>query len=194
MEQVQPPALEYQEIQIYQPAELGRMLKVAEASYPDLLPFLALMAFGFLRSEELIPRFIGDPVLEWQAFDFSDGQIFVSHAVAKKARALVGNELPIPFNPVLLHWIQPYVKSSGRIVTREKISAYRALAKIRDIDNGLRHSCLPYWMAANGEESMGTVARWSGNSAAVAKRHYVATVKRLEGKGWFGLRRSQESL
>jgi hypothetical protein len=205
LENIRPPALEYREIAIYSPTEMMAMLQVAEENYPDLVPFLALMAFGFLRTEELIPRFEGDPVLEWSALDWSDGQIFVPHTVAKKARALSTNERAIPFNPALLHWIKPYVKESGRIVTREKIPAYRALAKIRakaefrdvnnelkhvrDIDNGLRHSCLTYWMAANGAESMGTVARWSGNSAAIAKRHYVATVKRLEGKAWFGLRR-----
>ena len=206
LKNIQPPALEFQEIEIYKPAELAAMLKVTEELYPDLIPFLSLMAFGFMRTEELVPRFEGDAVLQWSAFDWTDGRIFVPHAVAKKARALSSNERPIPFNPALLHWIKPYVKDSGRIVTREKVSAYRALARIRaraeyhdDVDNelkpvrnianGLRHSCLSFWMAANGEESIGTVARWAGNSAAVAKRHYVATVRRSEGKNWFGLRR-----
>jgi hypothetical protein len=75
------------------------------------------------------------------------------------------------------------------------MAAYRALKKIRtkaevpDVDNGLRHSCLSMWMAANGEESIGTVSRWSGNSPAICKRHYIATVKSHEGRAWFGIRR-----
>jgi hypothetical protein len=82
-----PPVAEYREIEIYRAADLAAMFRVAEEFYPDLVPFLSLMAFGFLRTEELIPRFVGDPVLEWSALDWSDGQIFVPHAVAKKARA-----------------------------------------------------------------------------------------------------------
>ena len=172
------------------------MLAVAEQSYPDMVPFLALMAFGFLRTEELVPRFNGDVVLDWSAFDWTDRQIFVPHAVAKRAKNFGGNDRPIPFNPALLHWIEPYVKPSGPIVNRKKIAAYRVLkgirvkADARNLSNGLRHSCLTYWMAANGDESIGTVARWSGNSPAIAKRHYVATVKRAEGAAWLGIRRS----
>jgi hypothetical protein len=199
LENIQPPTPEYQEIEIYKPADLAAMLKVAEEQYPDLVPFLALMAFGFLRTEELIPRYAGDSVLEWSAFDWSDGQIFVPHSVAKKARALASNERSIPLNPTLIHWLGPYVKKSGRVVEPEKASAYWQLIKIRrraqvkPIANGLRHSCQTYWMAANGEESLGTVSRWSGNSPAIAKRHYVATVKRLVGKAWFGLRRDRKT-
>jgi integrase len=195
LENVQPPIAEYREIQIYQPADLAAMLKVAEEFYPDMIPFLSLMAFGFLRTEELIPRYPGDPVLEWSALDWSDGQIFVPHIVAKKARALTSNERSIPLNPTLIHWLGPYVKKSGQIVELKKAAANWRLhqiqkkAGVNPIANGLRHSCLTYWLAANGEEALGTVARWSGNSAAIAKRHYVATVKRLEGKAWFGLRR-----
>jgi hypothetical protein len=196
MENIRPPTIDYQEIEIHSPDELSRMLTVAEQSYPDMVPFVGLMAFGFLRTEELIPRFNGDPVLDWSAFDWTDQQIFVPHAVAKRAKNLGGNDRPIPFNPALLHWLEPYVQSSGRIVNLEKMAAYRVLKKIRtqaearDIANGLRHSCLTYWMAANGDESIGTVARWSGNSPAIAKRHYVATVKRAEGAAWLGVRRN----
>ena len=154
------------------------------------------MTFGFMRTEELLPRFKDDIVLEWGAFDWQEKQIFVPHSVAKKAKNHGGNDRSIPFSPALLHWIEPYVKENGRIVEREKVAALRALKKIRtkagvrDIANGLRHSCLTYWMAANGEESIGTVARWSGNSPAIAKRHYVATVKRAQGAAWLAIRRS----
>jgi hypothetical protein len=91
------------------------------------------------------------------------------------------------------------VKPSGQIVKMAKLAAYRALKKIRtnaearDVDNGLRHSCLTYWMAANGDEAIGTVSRWSGNSPAICKRHYIATVKRAEGAAWWGIRRKRTS-
>jgi len=196
MENIEPASIDYQEIEIYTPSEMSRMLAAAEESYPDMVPFLALMAFGFMRTEELVPRFNGDTVLDWSAFDWQEKQIFVPHSVAKKAKNHGGNDRPVPFNPALLHWVEPYVKERGRIVEREKIAAYRALKKIRanaearDVTNGLRHSCLTYWMAANGEESIGTVARWSGNSPAIAKSHYVATVKRAQGTAWLAIRRS----
>ena len=195
-ENIEPASIEYQEIEIYTPEELQRMLVVAEQLYSDLVPFLTLMTFGFMRTEELLPRFKNDIVLEWGAFDWQEKQIFVPHSVAKKAKNHGGNDRSIPFSPALLHWIEPYVKENGRIVEREKVAALRALKKIRtkagvrDIANGLRHSCLTYWMAANGEESIGTVARWSGNSPAIAKRHYVATVKRAQGAAWLAIRRS----
>jgi len=193
--EIPAPRIDYQEIEIYSADELARMLSVAEETRPDLVPFLALMAFGFMRTEEIIPRFVGDVVLDWSAFDWTDRQIFVPHAVAKNAKKGVGNDRPIPFNPTLLHWLGPYVKPAGQIVTMKKIAAFRALKKIRtkaevrDVANGLRHSCLTMWMAANGDESIGTVSRWSGNSPAICKRHYVATVKAAQGKAWFSLRR-----
>jgi integrase len=196
MGDIRPPAIDYQEIEIYSHDELSRMLAVAEEFYPDMVPFLASMAFGFLRAEELIPRFNDDQVLDWSAFDWTDQQIFVPHTVAKRAKNHGGNDRSIPFNEALLHWIKPYVKPSGPVVNRKKIAAYRVLKKIRtkanarNLSNGLRHSCLTYWMAANGDESIGTVARWSGNSPAIAKRHYVATVKRAEGAAWLGVRRN----
>jgi hypothetical protein len=76
-EHILPPTADNQEIQIYTPLELQKMLTVAEQLYPEMVPFLALMAFGFLRTEELIPRFVGDPFLDWSAFDWTDHQIFV---------------------------------------------------------------------------------------------------------------------
>jgi integrase len=194
-EGIEAPTIDYKEIALYAPDEMAKMLTVAEEVRPELVPFLALTGFGFLRAEEIIPRFSGDALLDWSAFDWTDKQIFVPDAVAKKARKGAGNDRQIPFNPALLHWIEPYVKTAGRIVKMEKIAAYRALKKIRtraevrDVNNGLRHSCLTYWMAANGDESIGTVSRWSGNSPAICKRHYVATVKRAEGAAWLGIRR-----
>jgi site-specific recombinase XerD len=195
-ENIEPTSIDYREIEIYAPSELSRMLAVAEESYPDMTACLSLTAFGFMRTEELVPRFKGESVLNWNAFDWQEKQIFIPHSVAKKAKNHGGNDRSIPFNSALLHWVEPYVKESGRIVEREKAAAYWALKKIRtkaevrDIANGLRHSCLTYWMAANGEESIGTVARWSGNSPAIAKRHYVATVKRAQGAAWLAIRRS----
>jgi integrase len=194
-EEIEAPTIDYKEIELYTPDEMAGMLTVAEEVRPELVPFIVLTGFGFLRAEEIIPRFAGDIVLDWSAFDWTDKQIFVPHAVAKKAKKGVGNDRPIPFNPALLHWLEPYVKPSGQIVKIAKLAAYRALKKIRtkaevrDVDNGLRHSCLTYWMAANGDESIGTVSRWSGNSPAICKRHYVATVKRAEGAAWFGISR-----
>src|SRR5262249_38643430 len=79
-ESIEPASVDYQEIEIYTPNELERMLIVAEQLYPDLLPFLALMAFGFMRTEELMPRFKDDIVLEWGALDWQEKQIFVPHS------------------------------------------------------------------------------------------------------------------
>src|SRR5208282_1786730 len=88
-----------------------------------------------------------------------------------------------------------YMKTSGPVVPMSKVTTSRAFKKIRDLAgvkdliNGLRHSCLTMWMAADGDESIYKVSRWSGNSPSVCKRHYVATVKASQGKAWFGLRR-----
>jgi hypothetical protein len=195
MEELTAPRLEYREIEIYTAEELQRMLTVAEKTRPEFVPFLALMAFGFLRTEEIITRFPGDSVLDWKAFDWIDRQIFVPHLVAKKARNHGGNDRAVPFNDALLHWLEPYVKPLGQIITLRKLAAFRALKKIRtkadvrDLSNGWRHSCISYWMAANGAESLGTISRWSGNSPAICKRHYLATLKRAQGEAWFAVRR-----
>jgi hypothetical protein len=195
LDNIEPPKPEYREIQIYTPDELSTMLVAAERLAPDLAPCIACLAFGFLRTEELIPRYAGDTVLNWSAFDWTERQIFVPHVVAKRARAGEGNDRSIPITEALEHWLKPYVQSSGQVVRRDKIPAMRALAKIRKdagsrpLQNGLRHSCISYYLAANGETSFGTVARWSGNSPAIIKRHYLAVIKRTEGQRWFSIRR-----
>lgn len=93
------------------------MLTVAERDFPDLVPHIACLAFGFLRTAELMPRSAGANVLDWCAFDWTEQRIFVPHRVAKKAKAGEGNDRAIPINETLKHWVEPYVRPSGRIVT-----------------------------------------------------------------------------
>jgi integrase len=196
LDNIDAPKLEYHEPAIYTADEVLAMLTVAEREHADLVPLIACLAFGFCRTSELVPRHTGDAVLGWDNFDFKEGQLYVPHRVAKRAKSSEGNDRSIPLTETLAHWLEPYRQDSGPLVTTDKTTVQRLLAKVRrlagtrDIANGLRHSCISYYLAWNGEESYGVVARWSGNSASVVRRHYLQVVKPSQGEAWWAIRRT----
>ncbi|HEU5312620.1 MAG TPA: hypothetical protein VFU08_02260 [Candidatus Udaeobacter sp.] len=73
-------------MEIYTSSELSRLLDAADK---DFLPYIALIAFGGMRSAELRKG------LTWEAINFERGDIIVSAAIAKtgRKRKIVMNEI-----------------------------------------------------------------------------------------------------
>ena len=65
------------DVEIYTPAEIARLLGAADM---DFVPYLALIAFGGVRREELHKG------LMWEAINFDRGDIIVPAAIAKTDR------------------------------------------------------------------------------------------------------------
>ena len=89
------------EVEIYTPAEMARLLGAAD---PDFVPYLALIAFGGVRREELHKGLL------WQSINFERGDIIVPAAIAK-----TGRKRKIVMSDNLLEWLAPYRVKSGPI-------------------------------------------------------------------------------
>src|SRR5450756_1934261 len=69
--------IKQRDAEIYTPAEIARLLNAAD---PDFVPYLALIAFGGVRREELHKG------MSWDAINFERGDIIVPAAIAKTER------------------------------------------------------------------------------------------------------------
>jgi integrase len=163
------------EVEIYTPAEVARLLSAAE---PDFVPYLALIAFGGVRREELHKG------LKWEAIDWSRGHAIVSSEIAK-----TGRKRKIVMSENLLQWLQPYRVKSGPIFNidpRKRIAKVVARSGVKWKRNGLRHSFGSYRMEQTKNE--GLVALEMGNSPKVVKDHYFEIVDDRAARDYWSIK------
>src|SRR5262249_36278483 len=149
---------------IYSPAEIRLLLNAAE---PDFLPYLALIAFGGVRREELHKG------LSWAAINFDRGTITVPASIAKTAR-----KRKIVMSGNLMEWLAPFRLKSGPIFDidpRKRIAKVVKASGVNFKRNALRHSFGSYRMEQTKNE--GQVALEMGNSPKVVKDHYFEIVE-----------------
>ncbi len=105
------------DVEIFTPAEVARLLAHADE---DFLPWVALIAFGGIRNEELHKG------LSWDAINFDNGCVIVSAAISKTNRK---RKIELPEN--LLAWLAPYRCKTGAIFKRDSVSPSLGCAKRR---------------------------------------------------------------
>jgi hypothetical protein len=150
--------------EIYTPSELARLLNAADA---DFLPYIALIAFGGVRREELHKGLL------WQAINFDRGYMIVGKDIAKTGRE---RKIDLPEN--LLEWLKPYRFKTGPIFAkdpRKRIAKVVKASKVKWKRNGLRHGFGSYRLAQLKNE--GQVALEMGNSPKMVKDHYVKIIR-----------------
>src|SRR6202011_2678064 len=54
---IDAPEIIFKEIAIYKPEEFERLLVTADREHPELVPWLALLGFNFMRQCELVPAY-----------------------------------------------------------------------------------------------------------------------------------------
>jgi len=163
-------------IEIYSPEEIAALLKAAPKTF---LPFIALGAFGGLRSAE-IER------LDWKEIDLKGGFIHVAAGKAKtRSRRLV------PLLPNLTAWLSRCAGRRGLVWkgnARDLLDARAATVKAAGVawkDNGLRHSFISYRLADIQDAAQ--VALEAGNSPAMVFRHYREIVRPEAARQWFAV-------
>jgi site-specific recombinase XerD len=192
MADIPTPKTPTPERQIYTPQQFEDMLHNSEIGYESLVPYLVLSGYCFMRSAELIRMYGREQVLQWTDVHWSDSLIHVRPGVAKGTQR-ESDERFIPLNDAAKSWLEPIKKESGDCVPvaakkfgelwREMTDA----AKVPRIDNGLRHSCISYALAANPEFGVALVSQWSGNSERTCRKHYRRLLKKAEGEAWFSI-------
>jgi integrase len=165
-----------QPIDIFTPDEMARLL--AQAA-PDVLPILAIGAFGGLRSAE-IER------LEWREVHLAERFIEVPAAKAKTASRRLA---PVPDN--LAAWLAPYAGCKGKVWPNGHAYFYEsqkttaARAEVQWKRNALRHSFISYRLALL--QNANQVALEAGNSPQMIFAHYRELVRPADALRWFAI-------
>lgn len=162
------------EIQVFTADELTMLLATAKQ---DLIPAVAIGAFGGLRSEE-IKR------LEWSDFQWEHDEIEIRAAITK-----TGVRRLVPICETLKHWLLPHKKASGPVCPYKNFgNQLLKLAKKAGLTwkrNGLRHSAISYRVAST--KNTADVAEDAGNSPTMIRRHYLRVVTKSQAVSWFAV-------
>jgi integrase len=162
------------DVEIFAPREVARLLEHADS---DFVPWIALIAFGGVRSEELRKG------LGWDAIDFTKGTLIVPGRIAKTKRK---RKLDIPDN--LRAWLAPFRGRKGpifRIKSAGRIEKACEASGIKWKRNALRHSFGSYRMEQ--VKNAGQVALEMGNSPAVVLKHYHEIVDASDAKAYWSI-------
>jgi integrase len=177
--------------EVYSAHAFQNLLWAAESKVPDLLPYVVMAGFCYLRTSELVRKYAQEHVLQWSDVLWKDSLIHVRPGVAKGTRSHSGDERFTPLSDTAKEWLGPIRQAEGPCVNlghRKFGELWRKLtdeAKVPRIDNGLRHSAISYALAANPELGIVQVARWAGNSEKTIKKHYFRLLKPEQGREWF---------
>jgi integrase len=163
------------DVEIYTPSELARLLNAARA---DFVPYIALLAFGGVRREELHKG------LKWESIDFERCHIIVPAAIAKTNR-----KRKIVMSENLLAWLAPYRMKHGSIFDIAPDNRIEKVVKASGVKwkrNALRHSFGSYRMEQTKNE--GQVALEMGNSPQVVKDHYFEIVDERAAREYWNIK------
>ena len=173
---------------IFTPDEMTKLLAVADRR---LVPFLAIGAFGGLRSAEL-------ERLNWAKVNLATGYITVDAEIAK-----TNSRRMVPLQPNLKKWLEPLAKTQGPVVELANVAnAIKRLVEAAQPHNpahpekkvepavvwrhnGLRHSFCSYRLAS--VKNIAQVALEAGNSPAMIREHYMELVTEAEANRWFAI-------
>jgi hypothetical protein len=179
---------------IYTPEQYAKLIEAAQDD-EIALRYIVLMGTGFLRFEELVGTRKSE-VLKWE--DIQLGRLInVRKEVAKGTHMAEGDEgnIPLTKGESLQTWLFQQMDGKdlkGRIIPisskqlREKMTAIFAKSGVKQVDNAFRHSAISYYLAMFPDAGVTRVSRWSGNSEATIRKHYLQVLPEEKGKEWFG--------
>ena len=183
---------------IFTPEQYSKMLLAArDAGDEEVLRLLVLNGAGFLRFEEIVRKEKNDQVLLWEDLQLDRHIINVRAGVAKETRRTAGDarQIPTPATKSLHKWLYQHTNGrnlTGRIVPfsenyfrKARLNKIYDLAGVERETNALRHSCISYYLAMYPKEGVTEVAKWSGNTEATTRKHYLVHVRPEEGAAWF---------
>jgi integrase len=178
----------------YTPQELKILLDNVRDQYR---PWLALCAWGGLRTEEVIPQQGSrKKPLQWSDIDLKRKIITVRPETAK-----TGDRRVIPICPALLEVLRACYGSGpiGPHLYPSKPSTHGSLSETTRLGkliggwkrNALRHSFISYRAALVG---IAQTSMEAGNSESEARRSYNDAKTKAEARKWFGVRCSPDVL
>jgi integrase len=161
-----------EEVEIYTPEEMRCILKQARK---DVVPFVAIGAFGGLRTSEIMR-------LDWSEINLERGFILVRGMKTKTAARRL-----VPISETLRAWLLPYAMKEGPVVAvcEGRVNQLLGEPGMPRKHNALRHSYLSYRLAQINDAPK--VAMECGNSPKMIFKHYRELVAPEAATEWFGI-------
>ena len=158
--------------------------RLLEAASPQLLPYVAIGAFGGLRRAEL-------ERLDWREIDFESGLIEVTAKKSKTARRRF-----VRIQPNLREWLLPVRKHSGNVTPDnfpKQFDAARVAAGIHEWpDNALRHSFASYHLA-HFKDAAALALEMGHTDSGMIFNHYRQLVRPKEAERYWQIEPTAES-
>ena len=168
------------ETEIYTVSDLQKLLRSIDSQHKDLLPFIAIQAYGFCRAAEVAR-------LDWSDIDLAARSLVVRKEISKTHKRRV-----IEICDALAYWLAPYEKTSGPVAPPINGNVTKAFADagLSRAHNALRHSCLSYCVNLHGEErGLAKIFKQAGHGASISAKYYVEAMTPDEAKGYYDIRR-----
>ena len=178
---IEKPTLDEKMPDILTVAEVGKLMRAAEATAPEMIPYLALCTFAGLRPAEA-------QACEWRHVNLEAKRIRVTAITAKKRRTRL-----VDITDNLLLWLLPHRKTEGTVFySRRAMHAVRKAAGIRWAHDVLRH-CYGSYHLARWEDQNKTSLQMGHKDTDVLFNHYRDLVTREDAEAFWQLRPATES-
>ena len=181
-----PKVVRSQQVEIYTPEELQKLLNAAIEKDVDLIPIIILGAQMGLRPTEAHGEDVERERLPWEAFDWEESSVTLFNQKVRTNRPRTIN-----VQDAAKKWLEPFKKLKGPIWTMKsshdrRYAAVRKAAGVEAIIDGLRHSYASFrikQLKGNLEE----LAEEMGNSPEEITRSYKRGVTTDASTKWFSV-------
>ncbi len=176
VERIPKPILDDKPVAILSPIQARCLLESVATHSPRLVPFVALVAFGGLRTSEA-------RCLSWA--DIRGGHVHVEARVAKTRRRRV-----VPIEPTLAAWLEAARAAGCPLPPVGWDRDWREAQRMAGLSgsyphNALRHSFGSYHYARHRNASF--TASSMGNSEGMLFRHYREVVTAGDAEAYFSI-------
>lgn len=177
-----------EDVEIYSVEEIKALLTTTAQLYPELIPAMAIMAFAGVRPDVEDGEITK---LEWDHIVLKDRQkrIEVPTRITKTKKSRT-----IKIRPALVSWLEWHKHQKGSVegmvspyrgtALRSRLREIHRTAKVKRIQDGLRHSFASYLVPIDGKDSVSLELGHQGN-LSVMDKHYRKNETRTEAnKFW----------
>jgi integrase len=173
--------------EIYTPKQVEKILRKAEETRPELVPYLAMAFFAGIRPEEITR-------LSWQDIDLSINEIHIRAGMSKTNSARL-----VHISGNLTAWLLKYQKESGKIFASSETSLKRwraevmQAAKVETIQDGARHTFATFHLALHGLDD--TMHELGHTDPKMLFRHYrgLARNRKEQAQKFFEIEPNSET-
>ena len=179
------------EVGIYSVEEIKKLLDITSQLYPELVPTVALMTFAGIRPDHQDGEIVK---LQWEHLILKDREkrVELPASITKRAK-----RRSVTIRPALASWLEWHKQRGGITIgsvcpykgqpLRMKLREIFTTAKVKRIQDGLRHSFASYVVPIDGadraESELG-----HGGGREMLNRHYRSDVRGAVARKFWALR------